>query len=235
MENVERLNMLYIFSRIICVGNQLHINKNKSIIVTGTFILFLILTGVFLSIFWPRYEERFFEIGLLGKDKLAKDYYLNDNYSLTLGSQVDWFIYVHNHIGSAQNVVVKVKLVNSIVDLPNDLDNVSCPFDSIAEFPLSMSVNDSLIVPFSWIIVEAISQKNSIIIKQLTVNDQIVEVNVSDFSESFFRMVFELWVYNESLQTYEFGWESEKGLSSSSINMAFRVSLETDQISGESA
>ncbi len=212
----------------------MHINKNKVIIVACTFVLFLILTGVFLSAFWPRYEERFFELGILGKDKMAKDYYLNDNYSLILGSQVDWYIYVHNHIDSAQNIVVKVKLVNSTNDLPNDLDNQPCPFDSIAEFPLSMSVNDSLIVPFSWIIVEAISQKNSTIIKQLIVNDQTVELNISDFSESFFRMVFELWVYNESLQTYEFGWESEKGLSSSSINMAFRVSLETDQISGES-
>ena len=213
----------------------MYFKKNKSIIIGCALVVLLILTGVFLSIFWPRYEERFFELGLLGKDKLAKDYYLNDNYSLTLGSKVDWFIYVHNHIGSAQNVVVKVKLINSTIDLPNDLDNQPCPFDSIAEFPLSMSVNDSLIVPFSWIIVEAISQKNSTIIKQLTVNDQIVEVNVSDFSKSFFRMVFELWVYNESLQTYEFGWESEKGLSSSSINMAFRVTLETDQIYGESA
>ncbi len=212
----------------------MHINKNKVIIVAFTFVLFLILTGVFLSAFWPRYEERFFELGILGKDKMAKDYYLNNNYSLILGSQVDWYIYVHNHIDSAQNIVVKVKLVNSTNDLPNDLDNQPCPFDSIAEFPLSMSVNDSLIVPFSWIIVEAISQKNSTIIKQLIVNDQTVELNISDFSESFFRMVFELWVYNESLQTYEFGWESEKGLSSSSINMAFRVSLETDQISGES-
>lgn len=210
----------------------MHANKNKSIIVTGTFILFLILTGVFLNISWPRYEDRFFELGLLGKDKMAKDYYLNNTSSLTLGSQIDWFIFVNNHIGSAQNVIVKVKLVNSTIDLPNDLDNQPCPFDSIAEFPFSISTNASLVVPFSWIIVEAISQKNSTIIKQLIVNDQIVEVNVSDFSNSFFRMVFELWVYNESLQEYEFGWESEKGLSSSSINMAFRVTLETDPIYG---
>ena len=211
------------------------INKNKMIIVASIFVLLLIITGIFLSALWPRYEERFFELGLLGKDKMAKGYYLDDNYSVKLSSQVDWFIYVTNHIGSSQNVVVKVKLVNSTVNLPNDLDNQPCPFNSIAEFPLSMSVNDSLIIPFSWIIVEAISQNNSTTIKQLTVNDQTVAVNVSDFPEAFFRMVFELWVYNESLQTYEFGWKSEKGLSSASINMAFRVSFETDQISGESA
>jgi len=171
---------------------------------------------------------RFFELSLLGKDKMAKDYYFNDNFSLKVGSQVDWFIYIHNHIGTNQNVIVKVKLVNSTMDLPTDLDNKPSPFDPIAEFPLSLSVNDTLIVPFSWSIVKAISQKNSTHLKQLLVNDQIVEVDVPAFSGSFFRMVFELWVYDQCSQTYEFGWESEKGLSSSSIHLAFRVTLETD-------
>ena len=158
----------------------MYFKKHIPIIIIGIFIIFLILTGVFISIFWPRYEMRFFELSLLGKDKMAKDYYFNDNFSLKVGSQVDWFIYIHNHIGTNQNVIVKVKLVNSTMDLPTDLDNKPSPFDPIAEFPLSLSVNDTLIVPFSWSIVKAISQKNSTHLKQLLVNDQIVEVDVPE-------------------------------------------------------
>ena len=206
----------------------MYFKKHKPIIIIGTFILFLTLTVALISIFWPRYEERFFEFGLLGKDKLAEGYYPNDNSSLKLGSQINWHIYIHNHIGSFQNVIVKVKLVNSMMDLPNDRDNEPSPFDPIAEFPLSLSVNDTLFVPFSWSIVEAISQKNSTILKQLMVNDQIVEVNVPASSNSFFRMVFELWVYDQSSQTYTFGWESGQELSSSSIHIAFRVTLPAD-------
>jgi hypothetical protein len=196
--------------------------------VIGALVLFLILAVALISAFWSRYEERFIELSLLGKDKTAKGYYLNDNSTLKPGSQVSWYIYIHNHMGSLQNVTVRVKLLNSTVDAPNDTEHKPSPFASFVEFPLSLSVDDTLLVPFSWSISEAVSQNGSIIIKQLMVNDQTVEVNVPAFSNSPFRMVFELWVYDQSSHEYKFGWKSGNEFSSASIYMCFRVSLPAD-------
>ena len=194
----------------------------------GALVLFLILAVAFISAFWPRYEERFIELSLLGKDKTAKEYYLNDNSTLKPGSQVSWHIYIHNHMGSLQNVTVRVKLLNSTMEAPDDRKHEPSPFASFAEFPLSLSVDDTLFIPFSWCILDAVSQNGSIILKRLMVNGQTVEVNVPAFSNSLFRMVFELWVYDQSSHGYKFGWESGKEFASVSVYMWFNVSSPAD-------
>ena len=201
----------------------MYFKKNKSIIIGCALVVLLILTGIVINLFWPRYEEQFFELSLLGKNKMAENFFLNDNSSLLLNSQVAWFIYIYNHIGSPQNVFLKVKLVNSTIDLPIDQDNKPSLVDPIAEFPLSLSINETLLVPFSWSIVEAFSQNDSIILKQLIINDEIVNVNISTSSNSSCWMVFELWVYDNSSQNYRFGWLSGEKLSSSSLYMLFKV------------
>jgi len=181
---------------------------------------------VVISNFWPRYESRFFELGLLGSAKRAEQYYPNDDSVLNVGSQVNWHLYVHNHMGSYQNVIVRVKLLNSTMELPNDREHKPSPFSFFVEFPLSLSINETLLVPFSWSILEAISQNDSIIIKRLILNDQVFEVHVPASSDSFFRMVFELWVYDQASQEFTFAWGSEEDFSTS-LHMAFRLILPT--------
>lgn len=189
----------------------------------GALVLFSILVIAVISAFWPRYEERFFELGLLGEDKKAEGYYPNDNSTLKVGSQIHWYIYIHNHMGSVQNVCIRVKLLNSTMEVPNDREHKPSPFAFFVEFPLSLSVDETLFVPFSWSISEAASQNGSIIIKRLMVNNQTVEVNVPAFPDHGFRMVFELWVYDQSSQEYKFGWESEKEFHSASLYIWFRA------------
>ena len=194
----------------------------------GKLVLFSILVIAVISAFWPRYEERFFELGLLGKDKKAEAYYPNDNSTLKVGSRVFWYIYIHNHMGSVQNVSIRVKLLNSTMEVPNDREHKPSPFAFFVEFPLSLSVDETLFVPFAWSILETISQNESIIVKRLTVNNQTVEVNVQAFSDYRFRMVFELWVYDQSSHEYKFGWQSEKEFYSASLYIWFRVILPAD-------
>ena len=191
-------------------------------------ILFMTVALALISTFWPKYEERFFEFGLLGKDKMAESYYPNNNSTLNLGSQVNWYVYLHNHVGSFQEVIVRVKLLNSTMELPNNKEHKPSPFVSFIDFPLSLSVDDSKFVTFSWSILEAVSQNDSVILKSLMVNDQTFAVNVSALSNSFFRMVFELWVYDESSQEYLFGWESGEDFSSASIHLMFRANISED-------
>jgi hypothetical protein len=178
-----------------------------------------------ISTFWPRYEERFIELGILGQDEKAEGYFLNDNSTLEVGSQVHWYIYLHNHIGSVQYVSVRIKLLNSTMKMPNDQEHIPSPYAFFVEFPAFLSVNDTQLVPFSWGVSDAVSQNGSIILKHLIVNGQTVDVNVSASGDHFFCMVFELWVYDQSSHEYRFGWESGKEFSSASLNIWFRVGL----------
>lgn len=202
---------------------ELNIGNHKTLIMIGAIIAILVVAVSLISTFWPRYEMQFIELGLLGKDKLAKDYFLSDNSTVTLGTRVNWYIYLHNHIEGSQEVIIKVKLINSTMQVPNDEEHVPSPSASFTEMPLSLLDNETLIVPFSWSVTELSSQGDSIFLRQLSINNQSVNVDVSTLSKTFFQMVFELWVYNKSSQEYKFGWQSSQGYSSASLQIGFRV------------
>lgn len=181
----------------------------------------IILVGLISSI-WPRSEERFFEFSILGKEKTADVYFPNRNSILGIGSQVSWYIHVLNHLEGAQNVSIRVKFLNSTMVLPNDQKHEPSPYASFFELPLFLDVDDVLMIPFQWSILEAVSQNGSLLVQGLMVNDQVLEIDVSD-SNSLFRIVFELWVYDHEFQQFTFLWGSEEDLSSASLNMAFNV------------
>lgn len=199
--------------------------KNKqALVVGGSFLILIIVVGSIITL-WPKYEEQFIELGLLGRNGMAAGYYPNDNPVVKPGSQIDWSIYTHNHMASSQYITVRVKLLNSTMQAPNDNENEPSPFASLAEFPVFLPVNGTQLIPFSWSILDTFTQNGSIVIESLIVNGQTVNVNPSVASNSSFCMVFELWVYDQSSNQYRFGWESGKGFSSASVDMWFSVSL----------
>lgn len=196
------------------------------IILICIFIIFITISVSLISIFWPKYEERFFGFGLLGKDKRAETYYPNKDSAVKVGSQINWYVYLHNHMGSNQGVIVRIKLLNSTLEMPNNQEHQPSPLEPFAEFPLSLSVNDTKFVPFSWSISEAVVVKNDLtLLKTLIVNNQKVEVNIITSSDSYLYMIFELWVYDNSSQKYIFGWGHGKDFSSASLQMTFSVNM----------
>ena len=229
LETMERLST-WIFSKLFWTGrmNKLQFRKHNLLFVIITLVLIVSISLAIISTFWPKYEERFFEFGLLGADKRAETYYSNNNSTLNLGSPVNWYVYIHNHVGSLQDVIVRVKLLNSTMELPNNEENKPSPFVSFIDFPLSLSDDESKFVAFSWSVTQAVTQNDSIILKSLMVNNQTFAVNVSALPDSFFRMVFELWVYDKSSQEYLFGWESGEDFSSASLHLVFRVDISED-------
>lgn len=204
-------------------GGWLYLKINKPTFAVAGMILLLIICVTVISNFLPKYEEQFIELGVLGRNRTATGYYPNDNPSLSSGSQINWYIYLHNHMAGSQAVSVKVKLLNSTMQQPNDTAHTSSPFPSIAELPITLPVNGTQLVPFTWSISETDIQDNSIVIKSLTVNGQTVYINIPTTYDTSFCIVFELWVYDQSTQRYQFGWDAGKGISSASVSMWFNV------------
>jgi hypothetical protein len=190
----------------------------------GGLILLLIVTVAVISNFWPQNEERFIELGLLGKDKRAEGYFANDNPALNVGTQVNWYLYLHNQMTNSQFIQIKVKLLNSTMQATNNTTHQPSPVASVVEIPELLTVNSTQLIPVTWSIANAIPQDGSIVIKSVTINGQTVDIEVPAISNSSFNIVFELWVYDQSSQTYQFGWESGKGFLSASVSVWFNLS-----------
>lgn len=200
------------------------LKKNKNLFSVIVLIFFLIIIISLLVMVWPKSEYNFFEIGLLGKDQLAKDFFPNNDSNLNVDSQIDWYIYLHNHMGSYQDVVIKAKLVDLVLPLPDDLEHMPLQSDPFFEIPFSLSTDETQLIPFSWSISEISTQNEMTIITSILVNNSEISLNDVVSQSSSFRMIFELWVYNQSSKTYEFSWENGLDISSASVNMTFNVS-----------
>ena len=203
------------------VGYSLALKGRKQVFTIAGLILLLILTVALISTFWPKNETQFFELGLLDKNKTATAYFTLDNSTLEKGTQVKWFVFVHNNMNSAEQVSIRVKLLNSTMAQPIDSKNTPSPFSFLLEFPSSLSDNETVLLPFSWSISDAVSQDGATIVRQLTVNNHTYYITV--LSEDYFSLVFELWVYDKVSQTYLFGWRTGNDFSSTSVNMGFKI------------
>ena len=193
----------------------------KPILSILVFLLSIIFIVAFLSNFWPKQEKWFIELGLLGKDMTADAYFPNENPTINIGITNDWFIFVHNHLGTPQYVNIKLKLLNSTMELPDDRKHEFSEATSFIEFSLMLSANEDAILPFSWSVINAEAENDSVIIERLLINQQQVDVDVSDSENFYFRIVFELWVQDPVSGEYQFGWDSADGFSSASIYMGF--------------
>jgi hypothetical protein len=194
-------------------------------LIIGIVVVVLILTVTVVSSYWPKYEERFFEFALLGSEKKAENYFPNQNSTIEKQTPLLWHIFLHNHMGSEQTVIVRVKLLNSTMTMPNDLNHSPSPHLPFLEFSTVLTIDDTIQLPFSWSILEAVPSNGSIV---MTVNNEIIVGDVSSFVDNQLRMVFELWVYNPLTEQYEFGWDSGKGYYSTSVYMWFTITLDTE-------
>lgn len=196
--------------------------KNKSLFIFGSILLIFIFSVSIITVIWPRSSENFFELGLLGKDKKAEGYFDSNNSTITIDKPMIWNIYLSNNMGNDQGVIIKMKLLNSSAQMPNDRSHVPSPIRSYYEIPVVLSEDESRIIPFIWTVSKVQYQDGFEHIEGLTINDKTVNVDVMS-SDSSFRIVFELWVYNESTGEYVFSWNSGKELYSASVFMWFKM------------
>jgi hypothetical protein len=191
------------------------------LIIISLFIILLVV-GAFLHSVWPKQEDIFFELGLLGKNKTADTYLTNDNSTVTVGLLNNWYVYVYNHMSAEQDVIVRVKLINSTAILPDDIKHLPSSSAIITQFPLSLPNNQTVVFPFWWQITNAQSGDNATSIKSLKINDESVQVSVSDQTSTFI-IVMELWVKTANSGDYNYGWRANDGSFSASVLMGFKV------------
>ena len=196
----------------------------RTILLAAGIIIFLILSMATIVAFWPKYDESFFELGLLGKDRRAENYYPNNNPTIGTGVELDWYLYVHNHMQTQQNISINVELLNASMGMSDNLEHKNT-VSPLIEFPLSLSTDSTVFVPFSWSILDAEYQNGSIIIKRLMINNQTIDVNISALPDFSFKIAFKLWVYDPISKEYHFEWKNGNLSSSASVYIGFKVDV----------
>jgi hypothetical protein len=155
----------------------------------------------------PRPREQFFQFYVLGANRMAADYYPNNDSNIRLGEPVRWHVGVTDLMGNVQLVSVRVKLGNATISAPNDTQGLPSPAPLIAEFMRFIQDNETWEFPFVWHISNVSSVEGSTRILELQINNQTFPVQDSSARNGYnFRLIFELWTWNVDTAGLEFGW-----------------------------
>ncbi len=186
--------------------------------------LILVTTFSFLSMVFPYQPtgERFFVLSLLGRDRTAENYYLND-YPALGAHEMQWYISVQNFMQETQYVLVKVKVLNSTMSFPDLVMCTPSPESPIMNFSVFLGKGQSSTIPFFWKIINYSFHDESLIIDRIEINKNPVSLNVSSSNDSGFQIIFELWYYDPVIEDFRFNWDSGFGIRCSWNQIDFTV------------
>jgi len=176
-------------------------------------VVFLTLLVIFEMVAYvattPRPKEQFFQLYVLGANRLLSDYYLNDDPNIRVGDLVRWHVGVTDFMGSVQLVVIRIKLGNQTIMPPDDLEAQPSPAPLITEFRRFIQDNETWEMPFFWQIVNADMLGGSTRIVEMQINNETYQVpEVTAVDGHNFRLILELWTWETQSGTLQFGWLS---------------------------
>lgn len=169
----------------------------------------ILASGVAYETLSPAPSEQFFAMWILGSNGLAENYYPNNNSTLTAREPVNWTLGVYNHMNGLEYVVLRVKLLNASLSSPDELNGTPSPVPEIFEFSRILLNNETWSIPFAWEILTLTQQGRSVLVTGLSINQTLLKGNLgSSVSGLNFRLVFELWSYDETGGNLLFSWSA---------------------------
>ena len=136
---------------------------------------------------------------------MAEHYYPGDDPLIEVGEEVRWTLYLYNHVGEAQYVAVRVKLLNSTMLAPNSTSCSPSPEPVVYEARRVMLDNETWLYPFSWSIEDVEGVGDFLEIKQLSMNGGPIGTRAVSEGGFNYRFIIELWVYDEDIKDFRFG------------------------------
>ena len=103
-----------------------------------------------------------------------------------------------------ENKAIYVKLINETMNPPNTI--VCSPSSSPILFSKELIVlkDQELLLPFNWSLMDYETTDEGIILFDILINDELMsDLNING---NRFRIIFELWVFNENTSEFTFNW-----------------------------
>lgn len=182
--------------------------NRKNLLVVFIMLTMLAETGVYVAT-TPRPQEQFFQFYVLGRNRLAADYYPENRANLQVPANMSWYIGVTNNMGNVQMVEIRLRLGNGTTSTPNDTTPTPSSAPELLAFDRILADNETWEFPFSWSIANATKTSSSTLITIVKVNNQAYEpLDWSAVKGYNFRVIFELWVWQTNTNSFEYGWNS---------------------------
>ena len=168
-------------------------------------------------------EEPFFALAVLGEEGMAERYYPGDDPRIEVGEEVRWTVYLYNHMGETRYVAVRVKLLNSTVLAPNSTSCSPSLAPVVYEVRRVMMHNQTWLFPFSWSILKVEQVGDFLDVRSFSANGDSIDTHVVALYGFDYRVVLELWVYDEGLRDFRFGWSCDDEVSCAWNQIWFNV------------
>lgn len=168
--------------------------------------LIIILSGTYYTYthFLPQYEDQFISLAILGSEKSLGNYYPYDDSTLGINIPIQWYFRLFSNKPEIHNVLIKVKVLNKTQPSPNSTLCLPSPIRTAVEFPITLEGNETLIYSFFWQISNVEYFDDNVVITELTANNLTIPLNTSSINGNNFRLIFELWVFDASVDGYTF-------------------------------
>ncbi|HKX80804.1 MAG TPA: hypothetical protein VJL54_00975 [Nitrososphaera sp.] len=209
--------------------NPIH-TRAKKILTSG---FFLLVFGSFLSIMLTvayasvgsKPQEQYIMLSTVGSDMTTKSIYPTSGPLVSEGDTLDWNVQLYNHMGESEYVEIRLKLLNSTQQGPDNVLHLPSPAAHIYEERIALASNETAVIPIAINIADAeAGAGGATAIRALTVNGaEITGLNVANDKSNNFRFIIELWRHDVETESFVFTWPS--GLESESAWNQIRIQV----------
>ncbi len=202
---------------------NLKINEVKILtLIVSILIIVVIWVAFFRGVITNNVGNQFLAMGIIGGDNDIENYFDNNNAEITFGLDNRWSVAVTNNMNDVQYLDVKVKLLSYQDTLPNSTALIPSSATTIYDIPFFLAQGDTIYHEFTW----SIDEPTPIIINnqffELSTNMVInnstypISLTLPRLSQNtpdgdtftYSRIVFELWTYDDVLNTFDFKVET---------------------------
>jgi len=173
-------------------------------------VVFMSLATIFTSatfyIISPKPAQSYMGFGVYSQRGLQG--YVPGNMTITPPQTLNWNLTVANRTGREQFIMVIVRLGNSTTFSPN-VTSPATPLPELGRIDRFVSDGETSNINFTWT-VESTNQTGAVVFLNLRINGQSVSSSpVGAVSGLDFRLIFELWTFDLSSGSFQYGYPGE--------------------------
>jgi len=194
----------------------MRINEWKKIFISIYILtVILILTPLFINnLSIP--TEKFLSLGILGQNNQIEQYFPGNNPVILINQNMNWNIYLSNSYNEAKYLSIYVKLLNESSKGPNTIDCSPSTYPIVYSKELIVLNDQEVLIPFSWSLSKYEITDEDLTLTELIINNVII--SDLDITGDRFRLIFELWVFDENNNEFTFNWYDEDKMNHCSWN-----------------
>ena len=174
-------------------------------VVSCVVLCFVVLTPLLAVVVPLPQGERFSEVWVLGSNHMMGDY----PFDVSEGTSYSVFLGVGNRMGSLQYYKFLVKFGNESDSQPDNVAGVPSVLSPVFEYDVFLGDNETWerAVSFSFDGVSFngdVARVSDVLINNYAINvDKVVVRNETD-NAFYYRLFFELWIYNSAVSGFQF-------------------------------